>query len=299
MLQFLAPFLLWFSLIPKETEEARVQKIFQEFTSGYRALQLPVSGYSYEQHLRTIAQPAALLKRQRFFESYDHALSRIKRGRLLPATRLDYDHLRFETALHLERLRLELRFRQTGDQSFPATGLSSLPDAKDWYAYYVQRLTSVAMTPDELIWFGQQEVAHAKQQIWRLQARLGYAHDSAGFYRHLQEPRFFLTREEQIMARYDSIKATACRNLARFVADTVLPELLIRPLPEAGPHSPPAYYSPAEDEGNQTGKGIFYFGFYGNRHNTRQMEWMFMHEGLPGHHYQYSLRKKLPQEAPF
>ena len=44
--------------------------------------------------------------------------------------------------------------------------------------------------------------------------------------------------------------------------------------------TPPAYYD----------DGVFYFSFFGNRFPGRSFGWMYLHEAIPGHHYQLSLQ---------
>jgi uncharacterized protein (DUF885 family) len=42
---------------------------------------------------------------------------------------------------------------------------------------------------------------------------------------------------------------------------------------------------------NAYGKDVFQFNFYNKRYNRRSMEWLYMHEAIPGHHLQYSFRE--------
>jgi uncharacterized protein (DUF885 family) len=59
----------------------------------------------------------------------------------------------------------------------------------------------------------------------------------------------------------------------------------------------PVYYSPAYD--NPYGMPVFLFNFYNERHNTRSMEWLFLHEAIPGHHYQWWMRDKIQSQPAF
>ncbi|MDX5346499.1 MAG: DUF885 domain-containing protein, partial [Hymenobacteraceae bacterium] len=46
-------------------------------------------------------------------------------------------------------------------------------------------------------------------------------------------------------------------------------------------------------------KCVFQFNFYGSQNNKRAMEWMFLNDGPPGHHYQASLREQLRSRPAF
>src|SRR6185437_9216237 len=35
--------------------------------------------------------------------------------------------------------------------------------------------------------------------------------------------------------------------------------------------------------------GVFYYNFSGGRYDRRAMEWLFLHEAIPGHHYERTL----------
>src|SRR5205085_9502863 len=59
---------------------------------------------------------------------------------------------------------------------------------------------------------------------------------------------------------------------------------------DAGPNTPPGIY--LNHEFNSYGKDVFQFNFYGNRYNIRAVEWLYMHEAIPGHHLQFSIRNR-------
>ncbi|MEL6357829.1 MAG: DUF885 family protein, partial [Bacteroidota bacterium] len=61
----------------------------------------------------------------------------------------------------------------------------------------------------------------------------------------------------------------------------------------------PGYYT------NTPRGGTFYFNFFDSSFNKRQVGWLYIHEGIPGHHYERTLTRmlqkssKIVRQAPF
>ncbi|GAB2966586.1 hypothetical protein GCM10027048_41450 [Hymenobacter coalescens] len=290
-----------FSQTAAPADEARLQALFADFARDYRALGVRPLQLDYQQNLRLIPAPGELQRRQQVLREYQQRLGRLSRAQLAPDSRYDFDQLAYELAFNLRRAELEERFvRARPDRASAASGLATLPDAAAWYALYAQRYTSLALTPAELLAFSEAEVRRVQGQIRRLRRVLGYGADSAGFYRHLQSPAFQLTDEAEVRRRYARIRQRARAGLPRLFADTALPAVAIRVIADSGPATPPGYYQPDEAGRDEAGPtlGAFYFNFYRQRHNVRAMEWTFLHEGVPGHHYQFSLNRQQQARLP-
>jgi uncharacterized protein (DUF885 family) len=43
---------------------------------------------------------------------------------------------------------------------------------------------------------------------------------------------------------------------------------------------------------NAYGKDVFQFNFFTKKYNKRAIEWLYMHEAIPGHHLQFSIGKQ-------
>jgi len=100
-----------------------------------------------------------------------------------------------------------------------------------------------------------------------------------------------------VVAGYERIKTQALAHLSamyeQIPAD--VPDIEFMTWPDAGPYTPPGIYLSEDD--NAYGKAVFQFNFYGNRHNRRAMDWMFLHEAIPGHHFHRYVRQSAPHDA--
>jgi uncharacterized protein (DUF885 family) len=267
------------------------EKFKSAFDEGYEALYVRDLAYDYRLELQSIPSPDEIERQQRFFLKMDGELKKIHRLELNVQEQLQYDHLDYEINFNLQRLNLELGFRMSS-VSIPVDGMSSLPG---WYQYRIQRFTSVDVSPEELFAFGEREVRRVQREIRRLRDDLGYANDSIGFYIKLASEEFILNDKEDVLRHYEEIRTTVYNHLENFVANTDVSEITFMEWVGADQFTPPGYYSPE----NAYGIPVFHFNFYNQRHNIRSMDWLFLHEAVPGHHYQWWMRNQIPDPPAF
>jgi uncharacterized protein (DUF885 family) len=285
----LLSFLLLILALSHPARAQSVDKLASEYLAGYQQLNIPELGFDYQENLRQVPAADQLKRQQAFFRAMQRRLAAVKRTKLTLKEQIAYDHLAYETAHNLQRLVLETAFRKTS-AAVPATGMAALPSHHTWYALYTKQYTSTSLGADELFAFGQQQVQRVQGEIRRLRRQMGYGQDSAGFYRYLASDKFFLTDSNQIIQCYRGIERRIRQHLPVAFADTAVPYLRIRTWPGATPATPPGMYRNSEVS--------YDFNFSTGRHNTRAMEWIYEHEGIPGHHYQASLQSKSPPYSP-
>lgn len=119
---------------------------------------------------------------------------------------------------------------------------------------------------------------------------MGYNNNDPAFYKSLKDDQFFLTDTNTIVKLYRQKEAVVRKNLSKLFEDTIVPPLSIRTWPFATTMMPPAIY--------QSTLLSFDYNFSSLKHNIRAMDWVFNHEGIPGHHYQFSIRDKNNKNKP-
>jgi uncharacterized protein (DUF885 family) len=107
--------------------------------------------------------------------------------------------------------------------------------------------------------------------------------DSAQFYKTLNDSSFFLTSEMQVQQAFEETKNTVLKNLENLFNVTKVEEVLIKRGTSAALAQTPGYYS------NNT----FYYNFSDAPYNKRQVAWLFIHEAIPGHHYEAAVTTQL------
>lgn len=258
------------------------------FITGYNDLSLPELAYDYHEYFQSIPSEEALKQQQHFFIKEQSLLKDYDRSSLKSKELIDYDHISYEVDFNLQRISLEQQWIGEG-RKIPSGGLHELSNYKDWYAFFVKKYTSTEITPEAVFTMGQSEVSRVKSEITRIRLQLGFT-DSTAFYNHLKSAEFFLTDKDKIVARFLAIDKTVRNNLKNFVGKVDLPEIFPMEWPDAGPNTPPGIY--LNHEFNAYGKDVFQYNFYGGKYNARAMEWLYMHEAIPGHHLQFSWREK-------
>jgi uncharacterized protein (DUF885 family) len=264
------------------TADERFFATAKAYLRDYEALAVPAFARGYQENFKAAQRDEQLRAQARLFERSGAQLRAIGRARLGKEARYLYDQLAFELQTNQRRVALERAFaEQHAGQVVPADGLFHLPDHAAWYALYLERSASRTITPAEVRQLGEREIERITAEIKKLQRDMGYAGDDEAFRRHLDRDDAFLRQEAEVRAAFEALKRRVEQALASLFADTAVPPLSIRPLPDATPNAPPAIYD---------GKGTFLFGFAGGRTSRRTLDWSFLHEAIPGHHLQINAK---------
>jgi uncharacterized protein (DUF885 family) len=280
----------------KPTAENAFQTLLKQFAQEYPQIGIVNFEFDYRNNFKNIPTLAQLTKQKTALSNYQIRLQKIDYQRLKRVAQIQYAHLKYELQFHLQRIDLETQFRQAGLSQMPEGGLSRLPNAREWFAYYAQRYTSLKLSPEELEKFGYAEIARCQAEIKKIQIELGFAQDSAGFYQHLNQTQFYYTELDSILATYQNIDKQVRKHLPRLFLATDIPPVAVQTWQGAGPQTPPGYYNPADE--NTAEKPAFYFNFSSQKHNKRVVDWLYIHEAIPGHHYQFSLRQRTLNDSP-
>ena len=234
----------------------------------------------------------SILNQKDFFRSYLDGLFAINPYDLSDEERLDYHHLRHEISINWERLNLEQVFvKSMKDAELSEEGLINAPMGEQWYLYFLKKWLSVEMSAEELMAFGLLEIEEVQMEIQRIQSELGYAQDSIGFYNMLNSKKFFVKDQADILRTFQLKKELVDSNYQKIFYDYKTPNLAIELTPSDGMGDVPGYYSPTDQ--------TFYFNIFEGKYNTRKYDWLFIHEGVPGHHFQINFEATKENKSDF
>jgi uncharacterized protein (DUF885 family) len=184
------------------------------------------------------------------------------------------------------------------DEYLPKTratvGITSLPNGAEWYAYLVKLQTTTALTPAEIHDIGLKEVARIRAEMAQVIAQVGFKGDLAAFFAHLRsDPRFYYTRPEDLLNGYRALKSQAAEAAPRLFAVTPRADFEIRAVEEFRAKSAAsASYRVATPDGSRP--GVFYVNTYDLKSRPRYtMQSIYLHEAVPGHHFQLSIQQEL------
>lgn len=255
-----------------------------QFQEKYKALDLPYFVIDYVENLEKIQDEVSILNQEKEFRFFENSLRRFDFNRLSPSEKLDYKIINYETQLNLHRIALEKKWLKIKPKTIPTTGVSDLPFGKEWYTYLLKKWIDQTVTPEELFEFGKREVKRVSSKMKAVQQRSGM--DQASFQKHINSPDFFYKTPEEVQAAFEEMKKIVDKNLAKnFPYTTLLPDVKIARSTRELSVKTPAYY--------RSGEHTFYYNFFDTPFNKRQIGWIYIHEAMPGHHYQIAATNTL------
>jgi len=175
-----------------------------------------------------------------------------------------------------------------------AVGWSALPDGEAWYRWLIAVDTTTDMTAEEIHRVGLAEVARIRGEMEAVAREVGFEGDLAAFFRHVKEdPRFYFDDPQALIDGYAGIRRQVEEALPRLFKDLPRADFEVRPVESYRAKSAAgASYRPASPDGSRP--GVFYVNTWNLKAQPHfGMETLFLHEALPGHHFQGSIQREL------
>lgn len=250
------------------------QELIKSFEKEYQQLNIPFLQLSYESNLKAISSKKSLDLQISFFENYKELLQTFESTRLSEQEQITHALLKYEIELNLERLALEKQWK-ANNYKVDGRRVYDEPMGEQWYVYYLKKWVDKEITPDFAYEFGLEEIEKVKKRMNHI--RLQMDMNEATFQKQLSDSSYFLTNHEEIKSKYYALRKDVINRSKEYFPDIekVSPMII-----EAGTSKEmaiaPAYYN------NNT----FYYNFFDQSYDTRDMGWVFLHEGIPGHHFQ-------------
>ena len=142
----------------------------------------------------------------------------------------------------------------------------------------LKRWVDASVTPDQMFAFGLAETEKVKGKIAEIQKRSGK--NEIEFYKYLNNDKFFYKNASEVQKAYEKTHQRITKNLeSKFPFIEKIPDVAISRGTNPNLSHVPAFYV------NQT----FYYNLFDKPYNLRQIELFYIHEAMPGHHYQRSV----------
>ena len=178
-------------------------------------------------------------------------------------------------------------------------GVWSLPNGDARYQFLVKRLTTTGYTPEQIHQMGLKQVAELDAQMLAIAKAQDYA-DIKSFNEHIrQDPKLHGTSGEQILGLYQHYTDQMYTKLPQLFGRLPKTKLDVVPM-EAfrAPNEVPADYSPGTADGSRPGR--INVNEYDPEHRLLlNVEAIGYHEGVPGHHLEFSISANLTDIPPF
>jgi len=172
-------------------------------------------------------------------------------------------------------------------------GLGALPHGLETYQYLIRYHTSTDMTAEEIHQLGLGEVQRIAAEMDRVREQVGYDGDLPGFLEHLRNKPELLphTTPEQVLAHFHAIHARVTPHVGKLFDVTPKAGFEIRRTEAFREQTASAEYKPGFKDGSKP--GVFYVPIPdAASYNIISDEALFLHEAIPGHHFQLSLQQE-------
>ncbi|WP_345072316.1 DUF885 domain-containing protein [Hymenobacter fastidiosus] len=174
------------------------------------------------------------------------------------------------------------------------TGISGIPAGAARYRYLVKYWTTTDKTPEEIYQTGLSEVKRIRTEMERVKAQVGFKGDLPAFFQYLKTDQQFMPYQTpaEVIGAFQRIQTRIDPNLKKIFGRTPKTEFEIRQTEAFRAASASAEYNQGTPDGSRP--GIFYVPILDATtfNTTSGMESLFLHEAIPGHHYQISLQQE-------
>ncbi|AVP97051.1 DUF885 domain-containing protein [Ahniella affigens] len=184
------------------------------------------------------------------------------------------------------------------DEYLPAcrdsVALSALPNGQAWYAYRVKVMTTTEKTPEEIHQIGLSEVDRIHRDMQELMKQVKFEGSLQDFFAHMtKDGNFEFESEQALLDAYNDYLHDVNKGIPKLFSLLPKAGFEIRPVEafRAASSAGGSYQGPSQD-----GKrpGIFYVNTYDLKsRKTWDKESLFLHEAIPGHHFQIALQQEL------
>ena len=179
------------------------------------------------------------------------------------------------------------------EASRETVGLGDQPNGAAWYQYMVKVRTTTDMTPDEIHQIGLDEVARIHGEMHGVMEEVGFDGDLKDFFEFtMDDDQFFYDEPDDMIQGYRDMSANI-EELSKKIFDispkTGFEVRKVEAFREASASG--GSYSAGTPDGSRP--GIFYANTYDIRARPKWiMENLYLHEAIPGHHFQISLQRE-------
>ncbi|MDQ3535275.1 MAG: DUF885 domain-containing protein, partial [Bacteroidota bacterium] len=174
-----------------------------------------------------------------------------------------------------------------------SSGINVLPDGEEMYKHLIRYYTTTDMTADEIFKIGESEVARISNEMEKVKEQVGFKGDLKAFFDHARTRKELMpfTEPEQVIAHFEEIHSRMKPYIKELFDLTPKTPFEVRRTEAFREASASAEYNPGSQDG--TRPGIFYVPIPNvKEYNILSDEDLFLHEAIPGHHYQISLQQE-------
>lgn len=185
---------------------------------------------------------------------------------------------------------LQGEYLEAGRES---AGISALPWGREYYQLQIRAFTTTDMTAEQVFELGKKEVARILLEMEKVKKEVGFSGTLRAFFDHVRTRKELMPFKEpgEVLENFHAIHRTMKPSLERLFRRVPKTAFEIRRTEAFREKTASAEYIQGSIDGRRP--GIFYVPIPEVReYNMYSDESLFLHEAIPGHHYQISLQQE-------
>ncbi|NAY90295.1 DUF885 family protein [Muricauda sp. JGD-17] len=174
-----------------------------------------------------------------------------------------------------------------------SSGIQGEPNGDAYYAHQIKKYTTTNMTANEIHELGLSEVARIRSEMEEIKKQVGFEGDLKAFFDFVRGNKELMpyTEPQQVIDHFNKIHERMKPQLEKLFDMKPKTPFEVRRTEAFREKSASAEYNPGSLDG--TRPGIFYVPILNaEAYNIHSDESLFLHEAIPGHHYQISLTQE-------
>ncbi|WP_428742821.1 DUF885 domain-containing protein [Tenacibaculum sp.] len=174
-----------------------------------------------------------------------------------------------------------------------SSGISDIPNGTAYYQHAIKNYTTTNMTADEIHELGLKEVARILSEMEKVKEQVGFEGSLKEFFDFVRNNKELMpyTEPQQIIDNFNAIHEKMKPQLEKLFGNKPKTPFVVKQTEKFREASASAEYNPGSLDG--TRPGVFYTPIPdATKYNVFSDEALFLHEAIPGHHYQISLTQE-------
>lgn len=173
------------------------------------------------------------------------------------------------------------------------SGISDTPNGEAYYDHQIKLYTTTEMTADQIHNLGLSEVERILTEMEKVKTQVGYEGSIISFFDYVRNNKELMPYRtpKQIIDNFNAIHESMKPQIEKLFDVKPKTAFEVRQTEKFREASASAEYNPGSLDG--TRPGIFYTPIPdATKYNVFSDEALFLHEAIPGHHYQISLQQE-------
>lgn len=174
-----------------------------------------------------------------------------------------------------------------------SSGVDAIPNGKQFYDFAIKRYTTTGLSAKQIHQIGLDEVSRILSEMENVKKEVGFKGDMTAFFDHVRDHKNLMpfNTADQVLENFNSIHIRMKPKLKLLFLEEPKTGFMVKRTEAFREASASAEYNSGSLKDNRP--GVFYVPIPdAATYNVFEDESLFLHEAIPGHHYQIALTQE-------